>query len=165
VSRLKKRVEALDRRQRPAQPQSPLKLLTTNELRVALALVERGGLLPNGKVLHPEVYQDASPREWEALRRWMDLCSEPLDHLEATEELLDRMGEAYGWRSPEAVNAALLRERQELPSGRTPDWIDPEGPLLGSPSCLPRRITTSSPPRRWPPPPRPSSTRPSPDGE
>ncbi len=115
MSRLKKRVEALDRRPRPTQPHSPLKLLTTDELRIALALVERGGLLPNGKVLRPEVYQEASQREWEALERWMDLCGEPLDHLEAAEELLDRMGEAYGWRSAEAVEAALLRERLELP--------------------------------------------------
>ena len=115
MSRLKKRVEALDRRPRPTQPHSPLKLLTTDELRIALALVERGGLLPNGKVLRPEVYQEASPEEWEALERWMNLCGEPLDHLEAAEELLDRMGEAYGWRSAEAVEAALLRERLELP--------------------------------------------------
>jgi hypothetical protein len=115
LSRLKKRIEALDRRQRQTQPQSPLKLLTTDELRVALALVERGGLLPDGNVLHPEVYQEASPEEWKALERWMVLCGEPLDHLEAAEELLDRMGEAYGWRSPEAVEAALLRERLDLP--------------------------------------------------
>jgi hypothetical protein len=115
VSRLKKRVEALERRQRPREPSSALKLLTTSELRRALALVERGGLLPTGEVRHPEVYQQAPPEEWEALERWIELCGEPLDHLEAAEELLDRMGEAYGWRSPETVDAALLLERLQLP--------------------------------------------------
>ena len=115
MSRLKKRVEALDRRQRPEEPHTALELLTTDELRVALALVERGGLLPNGEVRHPEVYQEASPEEWRALERWMELCGEPLDHLEAAEELLDRTGEAYGWRSPEVLDAALLLERLELP--------------------------------------------------
>jgi hypothetical protein len=112
---LKKRVEALERRQRPREPSSALKLLTTSELRRALALVERGGLLPTGEVRHPEVYQEAPPEEWEALERWIELCGEPLDHLEAAEELLDRMGEAYGWRSPETVDAALLLERLQLP--------------------------------------------------
>jgi hypothetical protein len=115
VSRLKKRVEALESRQRSKEPGSALKLLTTSELRRALALVERGGLLPTGEVRRPEVYREAPPEEWEALERWMQLCGEPLDHLEAAEELLDRMGEAYGWRSPEAVDAALLRVRLELP--------------------------------------------------
>jgi hypothetical protein len=105
MSRLKKRVEALERRQRPKEPGSALKLMTTDELRRALALVERGGLLPNGEVRRPEVYQEAPPEEWEALERWMELCGEPLDHLEAAE----------GWRSPEAVHAALLLERLELP--------------------------------------------------
>ena len=115
MSRLKKRVEALDRRQRPTEPHTALKLLTTDELRVALALVDRGGLLPNGEVRRPEVYQQASPEEWRALERWMELCGEPLDHLEAAEELLDRAGEAYGWGSPEALDAAVLLERLELP--------------------------------------------------
>ena len=115
MSRLKKRVEALDRRQRPTEPHTALKLLTTDELRVALALVDRGGLLPNGEVRRPEVYQQASPEEWRALERWMELCGEPLDHLEAAEELLDRAGEAYGWGSPEALEAAVLLERLELP--------------------------------------------------
>jgi hypothetical protein len=115
MSRLKKRVEALEHRRRPKEPGSALKLLTTYELRRALALVERGGLLPNGAVRRPEVYQEAPPEEWEALERWIELCGEPLDHLEAAEELLDRMGEAYGWRSPEAMDAALLLERLELP--------------------------------------------------
>ena len=115
MSRLKKRVEALARRQRPTEPHTPLKLLTTEELRVALALVERGGLLPNGEVRRPEVYQRASPEKWMALERWTELCGEPLDHLEAAEELLDLAGEAYGWRSPEAMDAAMLLESLELP--------------------------------------------------
>jgi hypothetical protein len=115
MSRLKKRVEALEHRRLPKEPGSALKLLTTYELRRALALVERGGLLPNGAVRRPEVYQEAPSEEWEALERWIELCGEPLDHLEAAEELLDRMGEAYGWRSPEAMGAALLLERLELP--------------------------------------------------
>ena len=115
MSRLKKRIEALEHRRRPMDLGSPLKLLTTDELQRALALVERGGLLPNGEVRRPEVYQQAPPEEWEALERWIELCGEPLNHLEAAEELLDRMGEAYGWRSPEAIDAALLLERLELP--------------------------------------------------
>jgi hypothetical protein len=115
MRRLKKRIEALERRQRPRERGSPLKLLTTLELGLALTLVERGGLLPNGEVRHPEVYQEAPPEEWEALERWIEVCGEPLDHLEAAEELLDRMGEAYGWQSPEAMEAALLLERLELP--------------------------------------------------
>src|SRR5215212_7285007 len=62
------------------------------------------------------------PREeLEALERWTELCGEPLDHLEAAEELLDRMGEAHGWRSGPALDAALLRERLELP-GASP-WL------------------------------------------
>jgi hypothetical protein len=72
-------------------------------------------VLPDGRVRHPEVYQEASPEEWEALERWKELCGEPLDHVEAAEELLDRMGDSYGWRSPEAVEAVLLLERLEMP--------------------------------------------------
>jgi len=67
------------------------------------------------------VYRHASREELEALERWMELCGEPLDHLEAAEELLDRMGEAYGWRSREALDAALLRERLELPGASS--WL------------------------------------------
>jgi hypothetical protein len=115
MSRLKRRMEAWERRQRQPDPNAALKLLTTDELRRALALTERGGVLPDGKVRHPEVYQEAPPEEWEALERWKELCGEPLDHVEAAEELLDRMGDSYGWRSPETVEAALLLERLELP--------------------------------------------------
>ena len=42
------------------------------------------------------------------MERWKKLCNEPLDRVEAAEELLDRMGDSYGWRSPEAFEAALL---------------------------------------------------------
>lgn len=114
MRRLKRRVEALQRRLRQPDPNSALKLLTTDELRRALALIERGGVLPNGEVRNPEVYQAATVEEWEALERWRKLSGEPLDHLEAAEELLDRMGDAYGWRSPEVVDAALLLQRLTL---------------------------------------------------
>lgn len=90
-------------------------MLTTNELRWALELVERGGVLPSGQVRSPEVFRSSPPRESEALERWRQLCGEPLDHLEAAEELLDRAGEAHGWYSREAVQAALLLARLELP--------------------------------------------------
>lgn len=72
-------------------------------------------MLPDGEVHKPEVYRRASRKDLEALERWAKLCGEPLDHLDAAEELLDRMGDAYGWRSREAFDAALLRERLELP--------------------------------------------------
>jgi len=114
MSRLKRRVEALQRRQRQPDPNFALKLMTTDELRRALALIERGGVLPNGEVRNPEVYREATLEEWEALERWRKLCGEPLDHLEAAEELLDRMGDAYGWRSPEVIDAALLLQRLAL---------------------------------------------------
>jgi len=115
MSRLERRVKALEDRRREPGRESALKLLTTDELRRALALAERGGVLPNGDVRHPEVYQEATPEEWAALERWRELCGEPLDHLDAAEELLDRMGDAYGWRSFEAVEAALLLQRLALP--------------------------------------------------
>jgi hypothetical protein len=89
--------------------------LTTDELRRALELVERGGVLPSGQVRRPEAFRSSPPRESEALERWRQLCGEPLDHLEAAEELLDRAGEAHGWHSREAVQAALLLARLELP--------------------------------------------------
>jgi len=121
MSRLRSRIDALKRRRRRPEPYPALKLLTTEDLARALVLVERGGVLPDGEVRNPEVYRHASHEELEALERWMELCGEPLDHLEAAEELLDRMGEAYGWRSREAFDAALLRERLELPGASS--WL------------------------------------------
>ena len=115
MSRLERRVKALEGRRREPEPETALKLLTTDELRRAVALAKRGGVLPSGEVRHPEVYQEAAPEEWGALERWRDLCGEPLDHLDAAEELLDRMGDAHGWRSPEAVEAAVLLQRMQLP--------------------------------------------------
>jgi hypothetical protein len=90
-------------------------LLTTDELRWALELVERSGVLPSGQVRRPEVFRASPPQGSEALEHWRQLCGEPLDHLEAAEELLDRAGEAHGWYSHEAVQAALLLARLELP--------------------------------------------------
>jgi hypothetical protein len=90
-------------------------LLTTDELRCALELVERGGVLPSGEVRCPEAFRASPPHESEAMERWRQLCGEPLDHPEAAEELLDRTGEAHGWYSHEAVQAALLLARLELP--------------------------------------------------
>ncbi len=115
MSRLKRRVKALGDRRREPEPETPLKLLTTDELRRALGLAERGGVLPSGDVRHPEVYQEATAEEWAALERWTELCGEPLDHLDAAEELLDRMGDAHGWRSPETMEAAVLLQRMQLP--------------------------------------------------
>jgi hypothetical protein len=108
-------LEALKGRQRRPEPMSALKLLTTEEIRRALVLTERAGVLPDGDVCRPEAFLQATPGELEALERWREVCGEPLDHLEAAEELLDRMGEAYGWRSPEAINAALFLQRLERP--------------------------------------------------
>jgi hypothetical protein len=121
MSRLTSRIDVLEHRRRRPESYTALKLLTTEDLGRALVLIERGGVLPNGEVRNPEVYRHASREELEALERWTELCGEPLDHLEAAEELLDRMGDAYGWRSPEATDAALLRERLELP-GASP-WL------------------------------------------
>jgi hypothetical protein len=121
MSRLTARIDALKHRRRRPELYPTLKLLTTEDLVRALLLVERGGVLPDGEVRNPEVYRHASREELDALERWTQLCGEPLDHLEASEELLDRMGEAYGWRSLEALDAALLRERLELP-GASP-WL------------------------------------------
>jgi hypothetical protein len=70
MRRLDERVEALERRQ--PEPNTALKLLTTDELRRALALAGRGEILPNGEVRHPEVYQKASPEEWETMERWRE---------------------------------------------------------------------------------------------
>jgi hypothetical protein len=115
VSRLERRLEALKRRQRRPEPMSALKLLTTEEIRRALVLPERAGVLPDGDVCRPEALLRATPGELEALEHWREVCGEPLDHLELAEELLDRMGEAYGWRSPEAINAALFLQRLKCP--------------------------------------------------
>ncbi len=115
ASRLERRVKALDRSQPRAEPNTALKLLTTDELRRVLALVERGGVLPSGDVLRPEVFRAPPPEELEALKRWRELHGEPLDQLEAAEELLARVGEAHGWHSHEAVQAALLLNRLEMP--------------------------------------------------
>jgi hypothetical protein len=111
-SRLRRRLQ--QRRLQP-EPINALALLSTEEIRQALALTERGGVLPDGEVRHPEAFRGATPAEREALQHWRRACSEPLDHLELAEELVDRMGEAHGWRSPEALEAALLLERLELP--------------------------------------------------
>ena len=115
VSRLQRRLKALEQGQWQPETISVLKLLTTEEIQRALALTERGGVLPNGEVRYPEAFRDVTPGEREALEHWMKLCGEPLDHLELAEELLDRMGEAHGWLSREALHAALLLERLELP--------------------------------------------------
>ena len=111
-SRLRKRLQ--QRRLQP-EPISALALLSTEEIRQALALTERGGVLPDGEVRHPEAFQNATLAEQETMQHWRRACSEPLDHLELAEELVDRMGEAHGWRSPEALEAALLLQRLELP--------------------------------------------------
>lgn len=116
ASRLERRLSALEGRPQPPEPISVLRLLNTEELRRALALIQRAGVLPNGEVRHPEAFRDAPPEELEALERWRQLCGEPLDHLELAEELLDRVGEARGWRSPETLETAMLLKRLELPS-------------------------------------------------
>ena len=115
ASRLEKRLRALKHSQRQPETTTALNLLTTDELRRALDLVERGGVLPSGDVRRPEVFWSPPPEELEALKRWRELHGEPLDQLEAAEELLDRVGEAHGWHSREAVQAALLLTRLELP--------------------------------------------------
>ena len=117
TSRLERRLEALERRQHRPEPISVLKLLTTEEIQLTLSLTERAGVLPNGEVRHPEAFREVTPREREALEHWRKLCGEPLDHLELAEELLDRMGEAHGWRSHEAVKATLRLKRLEMPDG------------------------------------------------
>jgi hypothetical protein len=115
TSRLERRLSALEGRQRQPEPISVLRLLNTEELRLALALIERAGVLPSGDVGRPEAFREAAPEELEALEHWRQLYGEPLDHLELAEELLDRVGEARGWRSPEALQTALLLKRLELP--------------------------------------------------
>ena len=121
-SRLERRLESLKRRQRSPEPISALKLLTTEEIRRALVLTDRARVLPNGDVRSPEAFQEASPEELEAFSHWRKLCGEPLDHVELAEELLDRMGEAHSWRSPEALNAAQFLQRLERPD-RSPWFV------------------------------------------
>jgi hypothetical protein len=101
---------------------SVLMLLTTEEIRRALVLTERAGVLQNGDVRYPEAFWQAAPEELEALEHWRTLCGEPLDHLELAEELLDRMGEAHGWRSPEAIDAAQVLQRLTRPN-RSPWFV------------------------------------------
>jgi hypothetical protein len=101
---------------------SALKLLTTEEIQRALILTERAEILPTGDVRRPEAFLQAAPGELEAVEHWRKLCGEPLDHLELAEELLDRMGEAHGWRSPEATKAALILQRLERPD-RSPWFV------------------------------------------
>ena len=120
ASRLERRLSALEERQRNPEPISILRLLNTDELRRALALIERAGVTPSGEIRDPNVFGGASSEELEALEHWRKLCGEPLDHLELAEELLDRIGEAKGWRSPQALEAALLLERLKL-AGES-DW-------------------------------------------
>lgn len=116
ASRLERRLSALEGRQRQPEPISVLRLLNTGELRLALALIERAGVQPNGEVRNPDAFREATQEELEALEHWKQLYGEPLDHLELAEELLDRVGEASGWRSPESLETALLLKRLELPN-------------------------------------------------
>lgn len=88
-----------NRRRRP-EPYTALKVLTTEDLRRALVLIEWGGVLANGEVRNPEVYRHASREELEALERSTQLCDQTLDPLEAAEELLDRMGDATARPKP-----------------------------------------------------------------
>src|SRR5215210_8670488 len=115
ISRLERRLKALRRRKQRPETMSALMLLTTEEIRRALVLTERAGVLHNGDVRYPEAFWQATPEELEALEHWRKLCGEPLDHLELAEELLDRVGEARGWRSPESLETALLLKRLESP--------------------------------------------------
>jgi hypothetical protein len=112
MSRLRSRIDVVKNRRRRPESYTALKLLTTEDLRRALVLIERGGVLANGDVRNPEVYRHASREELEALERWTQLCGQTLDHLEAAEELLDRMGDAYGW--------ALARSHRRSAAARTP---------------------------------------------
>jgi hypothetical protein len=117
MSRLERRLKALRPRKQRPETMSALMLLTTEEIRRALVLTERAGVLQDGDVRYPEAFWQATPGELEALEHWRTLCGEPLDHLELAEELLDRMGEAYGWHSPEATDAAQLLQRLARPNG------------------------------------------------
>ena len=114
ASRLERRLSALEGRQHQPEPISVLRLLNTDELIQALALIERAGVMPDGDVRHPEAFLEASPEESKALEHWRQLCGEPLDHLELAEELLDRVGERLGWRSAQALEVAILLKGLEL---------------------------------------------------
>src|SRR5918994_1959928 len=116
ASRLQSPRAALEGPQPRPEPISVLRLLNTEELRLALALIERAGVLPNGEVRYPDAFREAMPEELVALEHWKQLYGEPLDHLELAEELLDRVGESRGWRSPESLDTALLLKRLELPN-------------------------------------------------
>jgi len=122
MSRLERRLKAVRHRQQRPETMSALMLLTTEEIRLALVLTERAGVLQNGDVRYPEAFWQATPGELEALEHWRTLCGEPLDHLDLAEELLDRMGEAHGWRSPEATDAALFLQRLARPN-RSPWFV------------------------------------------
>ena len=122
MSRLERRLKALRRRRQRPETMSALMLLTTEEIRQALVLTERAGVLQNGDVRYPEAFWQATPGELEAFEHWRTLRGEPLDHLELAEELLDRMGEANGWRSPEAIDAALFLQRLARPN-RSPWFV------------------------------------------
>ena len=122
MSRLERRLKALRRRQQRPETMSALMLLNTEEIRRALVLTERAGVLQDGDVRYPEAFSQATSGELEALEHWRTLCGEPLDHLELAEELLDRMGEAHGWRSPEAIDAALFLQRLASPD-RSPWFV------------------------------------------
>jgi hypothetical protein len=122
MSRLERRLKALRRRQQQPGTMSALMLLNTEEIRRALVLTERAGILQDGDVRYPEAFSQATSGELEALEHWRTLCGEPLDHLELAEELLDRMGEAHGWRSTEAIDAALFLQRLASP-GRSPWYV------------------------------------------
>lgn len=115
-TRLNRRLTVLRGRRREPEPISVLRLLNTEEVRLALGLIERAGVLPNGEVRNPDAFREATREELGALEHWKQLCGEPLDHLELAEELLDRVGEAHGWRSPETLDTALLLKRLELPN-------------------------------------------------
>jgi hypothetical protein len=122
MSRLERRLKAVRHRQQRPETISTLMLLTTGEIRRALVLTERAGVLQNGDVRYPEAFWQATPEELEALERWRKLWGEPLDHRELAEELLDRMGDAHGWRSPEAIDAALFLQRLANPN-RSPWFV------------------------------------------
>src|SRR5829696_4927572 len=63
------RMSRLQRRLQP-EPINAFALLTTEEIQQALALTERGGVLPDGDVRHPEAFREATPVEQEAMQHW-----------------------------------------------------------------------------------------------